>query len=544
MKKRAVVILCLMALVLTFFTGAATKAEERVGESFPSRYDPRELGLATEVKDQGKYGTCWAFAIASVLESNALLKGYGKYDLSEYQLAYMCMHAAPDGALSAVGEGPECSVDWFVGPYGAIMSSSLLKGCAIRLEDEFPYSMIEEPLPDDGFSADGALYVDSCYTVLATDTNAMKELILENGAFYMNICALSWIDESGKYCNWDTGAAYFPKFTEDYQHIDHFITVVGWDDNYSRDNFNTTPPGDGAWIVKNSWGTAYDEPINIGNDKVTTVGDNGWFYLSYYDAAFNNAGCATSITVKNERTFDRIYQYDGGAGLLFADNVTDAVICFTAAEDASITSVRIKPTGKITNINFFCSYWAFEETNAEIRVYKGAFDAAAAEDAEPIYSQEYKIVHPDYQTVEFDKAVGLTKGEKYYVRVTFNSPIPYALDGAQTLNYNYQNAVSGDPGETYVRIAKSEEAGEWYDAVEIPGKPSCSACIKVLTKNGLPPASSDEEISTTEAANGGTGEGSASSDRSPFRFIPLVGFLGVCTTLAALIVVNKKRSKQ
>lgn len=314
MGKSILAVLCLSALMLTVFTGAAPKAESDDNEDFPSRYDPRELGLVTEVKDQSSYGVCWAFAIASVLESNALLKGYGKYDLSEYQLSYMCMHAAPDAAFSTGGEEPECSSYWFNGLYGGILSSSLMKGCAIRTEEEYPYSMMEEPLPEDGFSAEGALDVDSCYTVLATDTNTMKKLILENGALYMDLCVLCWADEEGLYCNWDTGAAYFPQFTSAHPYIDHSVTVVGWDDNYSRDNFNTTPPGDGAWIIKNSWGTAYDEPIDIGDFTVTTVGDNGWFYVSYYDAAFNIHNSATSITVKNERTYDRIYQYDGGVG--------------------------------------------------------------------------------------------------------------------------------------------------------------------------------------------------------------------------------------
>lgn len=543
MKKRLIAMLCLIALALTVFTGAAPKAGENGGETFPSRYDPRELGLVTEVKDQGVYGTCWAFAIASVLESNALLRGYGKFDLSEYQLAYMCMHAAQDGISFVEGEGPECSGSWFVGPYGAIMSSSLLKGCAIRTEEEFPYSMIEEPLPDDGFSADGALYVDSCYTVPNDDPNALKELIVENGAFYTNICALSWIDESGDYCNWDTGAAYFPKFTDKYAYIDHFVTIVGWDDNYSRDNFNITPPGDGAWIVKNSWGTAYDEPIDYGSFTVTTVGDNGWFYLSYYDAAFRNIGCATSITVKNERTYDRIYQYDGGAGLLFADKVTDAVIRFTAAEDESMTAVRIKPTGKLINYNFFCSNWAFEETSAVIRVYKGAFDPAAADDAEPIYTQQYTIARPDYQTVEFDRPVGLDKGGEYYVRVTFSGPIQYALDGEQELFYNYRNAVSGDPGETYLCIAKGEEAGEWYDTVELPGKPSSSACIKVLTKNGLPEPAG-EDTPAVDETDCGTGEGPAPSGRFPLWLIPAAAVLAAGAVAAALIAAKKKKAKR
>ena len=51
----------------------------------------------------------------------------------------------------------------------------------------------------------------------------------------------------------------------------HAVTIVGWDDNYSARNFleGRQPPADGAWIVRNSWGEDY--------------GNEGYFYLSYYD---------------------------------------------------------------------------------------------------------------------------------------------------------------------------------------------------------------------------------------------------------------------
>ena len=35
----------------------------------------------------------------------------------------------------------------------------------------------------------------------------------------------------------------------------HDVLIVGWDDNYAAANFATAPPGNGAFIVKNSWGT-------------------------------------------------------------------------------------------------------------------------------------------------------------------------------------------------------------------------------------------------------------------------------------------------
>ena len=50
----------------------------------------------------------------------------------------------------------------------------------------------------------------------------------------------------------------------------HEVAIVGWNDSYDRNNFSEVPPGDGAFIVKNSWGTGW--------------GENGYFYVSYYDS--------------------------------------------------------------------------------------------------------------------------------------------------------------------------------------------------------------------------------------------------------------------
>lgn len=49
----------------------------------------------------------------------------------------------------------------------------------------------------------------------------------------------------------------------------HAVTIIGWDDNFSADNFVAKPPADGAWIIQNSWGSDW--------------GDDGCFYMSYYD---------------------------------------------------------------------------------------------------------------------------------------------------------------------------------------------------------------------------------------------------------------------
>jgi len=57
-------------------------------------------------------------------------------------------------------------------------------------------------------------------------------------------------------------SAYYEnvKATEDAQELNnHSVNIVGWDDNYAATNFSTPPPGNGAYIVKNSWGTGWGQ---------------------------------------------------------------------------------------------------------------------------------------------------------------------------------------------------------------------------------------------------------------------------------------------
>ena len=96
-----------------------------------------------------------------------------------------------------------------------------------------------------------------------TDNAQVKNAIMTCGAvtvaFYY----------SATYYN-ETTAAYYYGVSKG-TNANHGVAIVGWDDNYSRSNFTAgrRPPGDGAFIVKNSWGTDW--------------GKDGYFYLSYYD---------------------------------------------------------------------------------------------------------------------------------------------------------------------------------------------------------------------------------------------------------------------
>ena len=109
-------------------------------------------------------------------------------------------------------------------------------------------------------------------------------------------------DMSTSYYNPDTGAYCYPVRDNPVRYINHIVTVVGWDDNYSKANFKTSSKvtQDGAWIVKNSWGTDW--------------GEDGYFYLSYQDQNISNLVTAEAVTVNDEK-YPNNYFYDGSSAI-------------------------------------------------------------------------------------------------------------------------------------------------------------------------------------------------------------------------------------
>ena len=134
--------------------------------------------------------------------------------------------------------------------------------------------------------------LDSEGNCTGTDMNAVtaiKEEIERYGravsiAFFAD---QSKPDEDGvcTYMNQNNWAQYTYKA----ETINHAVTIVGWDDTYSKTNFgdgvNNLPEGNGAWLVKNSWGAASNEFPNQG--KNGGWGNDGYFWLSYYDKSIS-----------------------------------------------------------------------------------------------------------------------------------------------------------------------------------------------------------------------------------------------------------------
>ncbi len=212
--------------------------EARERGPLPATYDLRTLGRVTSVKDQRPHGTCWAFASCGSLES-CLLPGETR-DFSEDN---MVLASGFDDGGDAYERGGNI-----------YMSSAYLVrwgGPVDEADDAY----------GDGYTPPGLTPRKHVQEVVwipsrgsALDNENVKNAVMQYGAVYV---AMGWFGSSG-------GSSYYNAATASYYYDDGFLTnhgvlIVGWDDGYAAANFATTPPGDGAFIVKNSWGTGWGD---------------------------------------------------------------------------------------------------------------------------------------------------------------------------------------------------------------------------------------------------------------------------------------------
>ena len=247
----------------------------------PSYYNLKDEGYVTPVKNQGSGGNCWAFAALAALESCILKASGTTYDLSEGNMKNMMALYSDYGWDMEPNRGgyDRMGVGYLTGWLGPIN------------ETDDPYSASNQF----SFILNSLTHVQNIIFLTRdsyVDNDNIKRAIMDYGAVSTSI---AWY---GKYQNGKNYYCYNDKENED--KANHAIAIVGWDDNYSRNNFgNTQPPGDGAWIIKNSWGV--------------NSGDKGFYYVSYYDTKMakpGKTGASFTFILNDTIKFDKNYQYD------------------------------------------------------------------------------------------------------------------------------------------------------------------------------------------------------------------------------------------
>lgn len=388
----------------------------------PIKYDMRDLEAVTPVRDQGKYGTCWAFASLAAMESTLM-------PLEEYSFSPDHMSLGNDFHLT-VDEGGEFTM--------AIAYLASWKGPVLEKDD--PYG---DSKTDDSLKA--VKHLEDAYIIGEKDYEGIKGAVYKYGGVETSIYtqlvdANSW----SSYYNKDRSSYYFNGEKEP----NHDVVIVGWDDNFPKEYFTTEPEGDGAFICKNSWGEDF--------------GEGGYFYVSYYDTIIGTVNVVYA-KVGNSDNYDHIYQSDllGWTGQL-GYNSEDAYFAnvYRAKSDEDLEAVGFYATGD----------------NTKYVVY-------VVEDYNNTYDLENKVKvaqgnaeYSGYYTVEFNEAIALSKNQKYAIVVYVETPgsihpvaIEYAAD-------EKTKDVDITDGEGFISLY-----GEvWMDTEK---EQNCNLCLKAFTND-------------------------------------------------------------
>ena len=366
--------------------------------SYPSSYKTANLPA---IRNQGGYGVCWAFSTISLLEINLLKNKLvsDDIDLSEFHLVNFTYNNVTDPLGGSAGDTTTFlrssnSVTQNGGDIRMAFNSLMDWEGAVD-ETLVPYTAeVASTINTTGLSDDLArkntkIHLQNYYKVNMTNQTDVKQAITDYGALSISYYAYGG-SSSNKYYNSSTAGYYC---YDSNTGTNHAVTVVGWDDNYSKDNFPTEPEGDGAWIVRNSWGSYF--------------GENGYFYLSYYDKSTKVEGYA--VEAQTSDNYDNNYQYDG--------------------------------TGWFS----YMGYSGYGGTNKYANVFTAKANESKAENIEAVSFEDYSSAGCKYNISIYTNLTDVSDPESGTLECTQSGQTTF--DGAYTIKLN--NPVYVEDGTTF-----------------------------------------------------------------------------------------------
>ncbi len=436
------------------FTAAAT---------LPSQYGARTSGILPPVRNQGEYGTCWSFSSLGVLETsyNLITHTNTAPDLSELYQAWFAYRDPREGysfplmdsnrQILSQGGNNSMSIA-FMSRAGTVAESVMPYTQAARVSE-----ITEGNIPED---YKHSLRLKNAYRIgglRAEIRDEVKNLIMTHGAV-----SISYYHES-------TGMSQSSYYLPSRIAFGHSVMLVGWDDDYSGENFTEK----GAWLAKNSWGSSW--------------GDSGYFWISYSQ---NISDCAVYVADTSGQELDcKGYDILTSAGRI---NYHWSANIFRAESRESIREVAFHTADNNTPYELYIN-----RLSKDYPVNPGIPEAPVASGIMP---------YAGYHTLSLNTPVEVEDGEYYAVMVKLGSASTYeyvtAVEDTGTLR-----AASINAGESY--FAKDEEVpdlSDWKDGKTITdtrtGRP-CNACIKAFTVNLDAPEPEPEPQSSSVGGSGG-----------------------------------------
>lgn len=377
------------------------------------KYDLRELNAVSKIKNQFRDGGCRSFAALGALESHIKLKTGIELDLSENNFEN---RQGFYFGTNNVRQGRNRNSDLpYLVNYGTILEEDdpyiPMKGEGGEesyLTQEQVNNAAKNPVLKDGVKQimgfDFLKTVDTAKVISAEDDELLqiKEAIAKNGG----VVADMYMAHDGnktfpytdvKYYNPETKAYYFDGKDSDrtskYKIVEadgvkyganHAITIVGWDDDFSKDNFTTKPEIDGAWIVRDAQSEAF--------------GDKGYFYVSFQSVSMGENPYVFTEVIEPQYS---IYQHDELAFTGYREGINFA----TDEKDVLFNRYKAVSDSKIDKIGFYTT-----KKNAEYEVYFIPDFAELEEKAEEIGEDEAKAFYTMIQDYKVLSGTAETAG--------------------------------------------------------------------------------------------------------------------------------------
>ncbi len=428
-------------------------ASANATSSFPSSFDARDIknaagaSIITPVKDQGAAGTCWAQAATGAAE-----------------VAYMRNNAVTevdfaDGHLSYFGnrtKNPDPSDPGYMDGYNAADpynygGNNYMSGSAFG---RWSGPEFEEYAPDPDWDGPYHGYTYNETNRFVSEQHIITNILLD-GHNINTMKAYLQIYGCLAVTYYSVKTAYrFGEYTTHYQdqfpQLNHEVLIVGWDDSIPQSAFVKSPPGPGAWLVKNSWGTDW--------------GDEGYFWLSYYDVSLNNAWVMDFEPID---VVDNNYTYDpswgecsmvlGLNGAMASNNMVVTANNFYAKGNELLTQVGVYTLNSRSRLTV--KVYVDNPINDP---YKGRLVSAVTED----------VSGEGYRTIRLKDHVTLTPGQRFSV-VLENTSLTSESPLAASENTEFSVARAG---QSYYLIRVTPEVYYWYES-------DANFFIKAFTKD-------------------------------------------------------------
>jgi len=393
----------------------------------PASYDLRTSAGVTAVRDQDDCGSCWTFATFASMESYLKFVKGSTRDFAEQDMN------ANHGFYWAECEGGNHS-----------MSTAVLarwRGPFNEADVPYPYTSFgniqaataQKHVQDVWFLPDRTSY---------TANTTIKNAIMANGAIYTTFY---W---NPTYYN-ATKRSYCCPGAYD---SNHAVAIIGWNDNYAKSNFKNVPAGNGAFLIRNSWGTSW--------------GNSGYFWMSYYDHSLGDF--TQFLNAEPTTVLDKIYQYDPYGWINswgFGDNVAYGANIFTASTAAN--------HNKIKGVSF---YTPVPNSTISILIYKNTTGTNPTSGTKVGATVTKTIAHAGYNTVRFTSPYVVTAGKKFSVVVKFTTPgYIYPIPVEQYWD-NYAEKVTALNGQSFL----GHTVSSWIDMNATYPSQKPNICIKAF----------------------------------------------------------------